>query len=127
MTTHTAPHRAGLDVTATTPHDRIDVPLVSTMHGEGQILDAAGDVVVDGVELAPGERARVRFTVPADLACFTGLRGTRVVEPGAVELRVARSSTDVHTTLALELVGPERELGHDRRLASDVQIRKEQQ
>lgn len=79
------------------------------------------------VELAPGERARVRFTVPADLASFTGLRGTRVVEPGAVELRVARSSTDVHTTLALELVGPERELGHDRRLASDVQIRKEQQ
>jgi len=74
------------------------------------------------VELAPGERARVRFTVPADLASFTGLRGTRVVEPGAVELRVARSSTDVHTALQLQLVGPERELGHDRRLVSEVEI-----
>src|SRR5690625_2370831 len=72
------------------------------------------------VELAPGERARVRFTVPADLASFTGLRGTRVVEPGAVELRVARSSTDVHTALQLQLVGPEREMGHDRRLVSEV-------
>ncbi|MFV2145420.1 hypothetical protein [Isoptericola sp. G70] len=48
-----------VDVTSTTPHDQIDVPLVSTMHGEGQILDAAGDVVVDGVELAPGERELV--------------------------------------------------------------------
>ncbi len=78
------------------------------------------------VELDPGERARVRFTIPADLASFTGLRGTRVVEPGAVELRVARSSTDVHTALALELVGVECEVGHDRRLTSDVEIRKEQ-
>lgn len=67
------------------------------------------------VELDAGEAARVRFTVPADVASFTGLRGVRVVEPGPVELRVARSSDDVHEVVPLELVGAEREVGHDRR------------
>lgn len=67
------------------------------------------------VELDAGAAARVRFTVPADAASFTGVRGRRLVEPGAVELRVARSSADVHEAVPLELVGAERELGHDRR------------
>ncbi|WP_219412367.1 glycoside hydrolase family 3 N-terminal domain-containing protein [Pseudonocardia nigra] len=76
------------------------------------------------VALEPGESARVVFTVPADLAAFTGLHGRRIVEPGDVELRVARSSADVHAALPLRLVGEEREVGHDRRLvtAADVTV-----
>ncbi|MBD5787865.1 right-handed parallel beta-helix repeat-containing protein [Cellulosimicrobium terreum] len=53
-----------VDVTSTTPEDSIDVPLVSSMYGTGQILDADGNVVVDDVALAPGERV----LVPLDLA-----------------------------------------------------------
>ncbi|GAA1526453.1 hypothetical protein BJ978_003038 [Agromyces terreus] len=48
-----------VDVTSTTPASSLDVPLVSNMHGTGQILGAAGDVLVDGIALAPGERTLV--------------------------------------------------------------------
>jgi beta-glucosidase len=74
------------------------------------------------VPLGPGEGARVRFTVPADLTAFTGLEGHRIVEPGDVELRVSRSSADVVAALPLRLVGAERRVGHDRHLvcAADV-------
>ncbi|PFG44576.1 fibronectin type III domain protein [Isoptericola jiangsuensis] len=53
----------GVDVTPTTPHHTLDLPFVANMHGTGQVLDAAGDIVVDDVELAPGERV----LVPVDL------------------------------------------------------------
>jgi beta-xylosidase len=66
------------------------------------------------VPLAPGGSARVRFRVPADATSFTGVDGKRVVEPGAVALRVSRSSADVHARLDLELVGPERAVDHTR-------------
>jgi beta-glucosidase len=74
------------------------------------------------VELQAGEAARVRFTVPADATSFTGIAGRRIVEPGVVELRVARSSADTHSTLPVRLVGKERTVGHDRRLTTDVQV-----
>ncbi|MWC00156.1 right-handed parallel beta-helix repeat-containing protein [Agromyces seonyuensis] len=45
-----------VDVTTTTPHDTLDVPLVANVYGTGQILDASGAVLVDGIALAPGER-----------------------------------------------------------------------
>ncbi|MBO9556077.1 glycoside hydrolase family 3 N-terminal domain-containing protein [Cellulomonas sp.] len=74
------------------------------------------------VALDAGEQARVTFTVPADVTAFTGLRGDRVVEPGDVELRVSRSSADVHTALALRLVGAERVVDHTRRLTTAVDV-----
>jgi beta-glucosidase len=63
------------------------------------------------VPLEPGATARVAFRVPADATSFTGLAGTRIVEPGAVQLRVSRSSADVHAAVDLELTGPQREVG----------------
>ncbi|ACQ81569.1 glycoside hydrolase family 3 domain protein [Beutenbergia cavernae DSM 12333] len=75
------------------------------------------------VELDAGASARVRFTVPADAASFTGLRRERIVEPGGVELRVARSSADVHAVVPLELTGALRRVGPGRRRASaDVRV-----
>ena len=72
--------------------------------------------------LAPGAQSRVTFTVPADLASFIGARGRRIVEPGDVELRLARSSADVVATLPLRLVGAEREVGHGRRFQPAVSV-----
>lgn len=66
------------------------------------------------VELQPHESARVAITVSADLTAFTGVRGGLIVEPGAVELRVARASNDIHATVGLHLVGNLREVGADR-------------
>jgi beta-xylosidase len=74
------------------------------------------------VPLEPGESARVAFTVPADLTSFTGVDGRRVVEPGDVELRFGRSSSDIEATLALRLTGPIREVGPDRRLLPVVEV-----
>ncbi|MGN9786208.1 glycoside hydrolase family 3 N-terminal domain-containing protein [Nonomuraea sp. ZG12] len=74
------------------------------------------------VPLEAGEAARVTFTVPADLTSFTGVHGRRVVEPGDVELRLARSSAEPVAALPLRLVGEEREIGHQRRLLPVVSV-----
>ena len=47
----------------------------------------------------PGERRTVRFSLHADLTSFTGRDLVRVVEPGAVELRVGASSADIRAVL----------------------------
>jgi beta-xylosidase len=62
------------------------------------------------VRLAPGESKRVTFAVPEEATAFTGLAGRRVVEPGDVELRLGRSSTDVWQAFAATLPGPQREV-----------------
>ncbi|MFB7653700.1 MULTISPECIES: beta-glucosidase [unclassified Streptomyces] len=68
------------------------------------------------VPLAPGEARRVRAVVPADLASFTGRDGHRIVEPGALELRFAASSTAPPLTATVTLTGRQRRVDHTRRL-----------
>jgi beta-glucosidase len=68
------------------------------------------------VDLAPGESRTLIVTLHADLLSYTGRDGRRVVEPGDVELFVARSSTDVHTELKVRVVGPARPVGAARHL-----------
>lgn len=74
------------------------------------------------VPLAPGEARRVTLRVHTDLASFTGHDGRRVVEPGQLELRLGTSSADTRYTVAVELVGPERAVGHERQLTTEVTI-----
>jgi beta-xylosidase len=74
------------------------------------------------VALEPGESARVDFRVPADLAQFTGRDGARVVEPGAIELRFARSSASAVFTAAVTLTGPTRTVDHGRALTSVAEV-----
>ncbi|MEU6107319.1 glycoside hydrolase family 3 N-terminal domain-containing protein [Streptomyces albidoflavus] len=68
------------------------------------------------LDLRPAEAARVRMTVPAELASFTGRDGHRIVEPGALELRLGASSTDTRLTARVTLTGPVRRVDHTRRL-----------
>ncbi|MFC7494993.1 MULTISPECIES: beta-glucosidase family protein [unclassified Nocardioides] len=74
------------------------------------------------VDLAPGERVRVRLGLHADLTSFTGRDLVRIVEPGAVELRVGASSADARAVLPLELVGSLRQVGADRALEPSVVV-----
>lgn len=74
------------------------------------------------VALEAGESALVTFAVPADVTAFTGRSGARVVEPGDVELRVARSSADASDALALRLTGDLRTVDHTRRLTTAVSV-----
>ncbi|MFF0888270.1 glycoside hydrolase family 3 N-terminal domain-containing protein [Streptomyces sp. NPDC003456] len=74
------------------------------------------------VALAAGEAARVTFRFHTDLSAFTDRTGRRVVEPGALELRLAASSADVHHTARLTLTGPVRVTGADRRLCCPTEV-----
>ncbi|WP_233578719.1 glycoside hydrolase family 3 N-terminal domain-containing protein [Micromonospora sp. BL4] len=68
------------------------------------------------VPLDAGAGCRVEVSVPADLLSFTGRDGRRVVEPGAVELRLASSSTRPRLVAAVALTGPARQVDHTRRM-----------
>ncbi|NGO70801.1 glycoside hydrolase family 3 N-terminal domain-containing protein [Streptomyces boncukensis] len=76
------------------------------------------------VPLGPGEAAEVSFGFHADLAAYTVEPGRRVVEPGALELRLAASSADsgVRHRIPLTLTGPERVVGHERRMECPVAV-----
>ncbi|RBY97427.1 glycosyl hydrolase [Blastococcus sp. TF02-8] len=80
-------------------------------------------IAAQRVDLAPGGSATVRFTLHADLTSFTGRDGERIVEPGAVELRVGASSADVREALPLTLTGSRRTVGVDRRLHPESAVR----
>ncbi|MFI2608210.1 beta-glucosidase [Kitasatospora sp. NPDC018619] len=74
------------------------------------------------IPLDAGAACRVELTVPADLASFTGRDGRRIVEPGALELRISASSTDPRLTVPLRLTGPVRPLDHTRELHPTVTV-----
>jgi beta-xylosidase len=74
------------------------------------------------VTLDPGEGRTVRFTLPADLFSFTGRAGTRIVEPGQIELRLGPSSRDTPIVLPVELTGPERVVEGARRMITATEV-----
>ncbi|WP_416071610.1 beta-glucosidase family protein [Streptomyces sp. ID01-9D] len=72
------------------------------------------------LDLGPGQAARVRATVPADLASFTGRDGHRIVEPGDLELRLSASCDEPRLTARVTLTGPVRPVDHTRRLHMSI-------
>ena len=91
-------------------------PVASVVRPVQQLLAAVR------VDLGPGQRTTARLGLHADLTYFTGRELVRIVEPGAVELRVGASSADIRAALPLELVGPVREVGTDRILEPSVAV-----
>lgn len=74
------------------------------------------------VELEPAETRTARFTLHADLASFVGRDGRRRVEPGDIEIRLGRSSTDIVSVVRLRLDGALRVLEGDRVMRSSVEL-----
>jgi len=66
------------------------------------------------VDVEPGAAARVRFEVPAAVTSFVGPDLERIVEAGAIELRLGASSADIRLTAAVTMVGPTLILDHHR-------------
>ncbi|ARQ70904.1 beta-glucosidase [Streptomyces marincola] len=75
------------------------------------------------VDLDPGRSAEVAFRFHADLSAYTLAPGRRIVEPGALELRLGASSGDLGHTVALTLTGPERVVGTGRMLDCPATVR----
>jgi beta-xylosidase len=72
------------------------------------------------VDLAPAATRTLTLTLHADLTSYTGRDGSRIVDPGEVELRVGASSADIRAVLRFVLAGPRREVGFDRTLTAVV-------
>jgi beta-xylosidase len=70
-------------------------------------------IAASQVELAAGQRARVRFELHADLA---------LLDPGEVELRVGASSADIRAAVCFPLPGPRRNVGFDRVLQPTITL-----
>ncbi|MFE9860052.1 glycoside hydrolase family 3 N-terminal domain-containing protein [Streptomyces sp. NPDC005780] len=114
VTVRNTGERDGAEVVQLYLHD----PVAQTTRPQARLIGYAR------VPLAAGAAARVRFRFHADLASFTGIGGRRVVEPGALELRLAASSdtADVRRTLRLRLTGPERIVDHRRQLVCGTSV-----
>ncbi|MGN9759280.1 glycoside hydrolase family 3 N-terminal domain-containing protein [Streptomyces sp. SD31] len=112
VTVRNTGERAGAEVVQLYLHD----PVASVTRPDVRLIG------YQRVELAAGEAARVTFRFHTDLSAFTDRSGRRVVEPGALELRVAASSADVRHTARLNLTGPVRVLGPDRLLRCGTEV-----
>jgi beta-glucosidase len=77
------------------------------------------------VALAPGERARVTFSLAVRALAFHDVALRRVVEPGTVTVMVGASSADVRLTGSFEIVGTVREVGRDVAFTTPVRIEPE--
>jgi beta-xylosidase len=72
------------------------------------------------VTLEPGQACRVVFRLHADRTAFHGRSGTRIVEPGLIEVQVGSSSADTRLTGTLALHGQERVAAAGRVLTTPV-------
>ena len=104
--------RAGDQVVQLYLHD----PLATVARPVRQLIGFAR------VRLEPGGAAEVVFDVHADRTAYTDARSDRVVEPGEVQLIVATSATDEWARVAVQLTGPTRVVGHERRMDTPVRV-----
>ncbi len=75
------------------------------------------------VHLGPGAAADVTFHVHADRAAYTGPDLRRIVEPGELEVLVGTSVADLPCRATVQVNGPVRVVGHDRRLVTPVDVK----
>jgi len=74
------------------------------------------------VPLSPGEACRVAFRLHADRTSFTGLAGSRIVEPGEIRVAVGGGSDSLPLAGVFTLTGPVRAAGADRVLDTPVSV-----
>ena len=110
LTVRNAGQRAGVEVIQLYLHD----PVASVVRPVNRLIGYAR------VPLDAGESVSVTFDVPAEISAFSGRDGRRVVEPGALELRLGASSADLRLTAAVELTGETRVVDHTRKLHCEV-------
>ena len=72
--------------------------------------------------LTPGQSARVIFDVPTDMCAFTGPKGTRIVEPGEIDIMIGPSSADIPLQGTIILTGGTREMPKNWRMESTYDV-----
>ncbi|MFR9723172.1 beta-glucosidase [Streptomyces sp. MS19] len=104
--------RAGTEVVQLYLHD----PVARTTRPVHRLIGYAR------VPLEAGASAEVRFGFHTDLTAYTLAPGRRVVDAGAVELRLGPSGGSILRTVPLTLVGPARTAGDDRRMRTETDV-----
>ncbi len=74
------------------------------------------------VPLAAGESTRVAFTVHTDIAAYSIRGGRRIVDLGALELRLGKSEQDIVAALPVTFTGTEADVDHTRTLSVPVSL-----
>jgi hypothetical protein len=74
------------------------------------------------VPLAAGEARRVTFRLHADRTSFSGLSGSRIVEPGEIGVAIGGASDQLPLTGSFTLTGQVRVVGADRTLDTPAAI-----
>ena len=74
------------------------------------------------VSLAPGEAKRVTFLLHTDRTSFTGLAGSRIVEPGAIAVGIGGAADSLPLTGAFTITGRVRAAGAGRVLDTPVTV-----
>ncbi|MGH8891630.1 MAG: glycoside hydrolase family 3 N-terminal domain-containing protein [Acidothermaceae bacterium] len=106
-------NQAGADVVQLYLHD----PVAQVTRPDVRLVGYAR------VQLEPQQSAEVNFSFYADLSAFTGVDGRRVVEPGDLELRLSRSSSQAVHCAGLRLTGPLRVVDSSRHLVATATVR----
>ena len=70
------------------------------------------------VSLEPGAATTVSFDVPTDMLAFTGSDMVRCVEPGAFDIYIGASSSDIRLSGVVTVTGPRTPLGKSWRMES---------
>lgn len=113
LTVRNTGERAGAEVVQLYLHD----PVASVTRPDVRLI------AYQRLELDPGAASRVTFRFHADVSSFAGRSGRRTVEPGALELRLGASTADIRHRARLTLTGPVREVGPNRRLHCETEVR----
>lgn len=74
------------------------------------------------VDLAAGAEARVTFEIHAERTSFTGLSGTRIVEPGDIDVAIGTASDALPLIGRFRIEGTERVVGEGRVLDTPVSV-----
>lgn len=116
-----------LTVTATVTNtgDRAGAEVVQVYLSDltGQVVRPLKQLVAYvKVPLEAGESRTVTFGLHTDLMSFTGLDKTRIVEPGAMEVKVGSSSEDLPLVGGFTLTGDVREVAEGRVLLPTISL-----
>ncbi|WP_084100881.1 carbohydrate-binding protein [Demequina sp. NBRC 110051] len=101
------PTSLSVDVTATTPERSLEIPLVADFYGTGQILDASGAVVVDGLVLEPGQQSLGAVSLEPGVNRFTAraIPGPDQPQLGEYEALESMDPVDVPVTVTVDSYG----------------------
>ena len=110
-------------VTNTSDRDGVAVPQLYLTDPVASVTRPVRQLIgFTRIPLAAGQSRTVKFTVPADLAGFTGRDRRRRVEPGRIVLTVAQNAADPGAATELHLTGEVRHLDRNRAMTAQARL-----